>query len=180
MHRLTNYFAPLHGFERVPTQNEREKAAAQVRRENRDAMKRKLSAISQVDISDEQPIFATCDDVRRMIEMYMAGCGISRNAFSQAIGASDQSLAKFLHKAGEKAGVNNMSYRKSWRFFEQLRIHKGLEKSALRLEDEAKWGADGFYKPTLHHDKNEKSLSKRRRTQDDHATVEPEADASVV
>lgn len=49
----------------------------------------------------------------------------------------------------EGAGASNCMYRKAWRFFEQKRILEGKPKSAKRVEQEQRWGPEGF---PLQHD----------------------------
>lgn len=146
----------------------RRKAAAEERREARAAKQIKLESVARVKVPEDCPIFATCDDVRRMIEIYLAGTEMTRSAFAKAIGSSDSTVSKFQQLTGERAGIKSVVYYKAWRFFEQLRIYDMREKSELRLSDEKKWGPDGFYKPEIHRNDNPTSTSaaKKRKTVD--------------
>lgn len=145
------------------------RAAAEERREARTAKKNKLESVTRVNVPEDCPIFATCDDVRRMIEIYLAGAEMTRSAFAKTIGSSDSTVSKFQQLSGERAGIKSVVYHKAWRFFEQLRIYDMREKSELRLSDEKKWGANGFYKPEIQHNNDPTSstnATKKRRTVD--------------
>ena len=125
----------------------KQKAVAEARRDAKSAKKEKLLGVSMVNVPDDCPVFANCDDVRRMIQYYLLGSEMSLYAFAKAIGASDQSVSKFLLLSGECSGSKSVTFRKAWRFFEQFRIYEGKEKTALRLSDEEKWGPSGYSIP---------------------------------
>jgi hypothetical protein len=51
---------------------------------------------------------------------------------------------------GKGAGAANVTYTRAWTFFEKKRILEKKPKSAKRLEQEKRWGAEGF--PLKHDD----------------------------
>jgi hypothetical protein len=53
-------------------------------------------------------------------------------------------VTKFLSKKGFNEGAGSQAYPNAYRYFEQLRLQRGEEKSAHRTKNEAKLGAGGF------------------------------------
>jgi hypothetical protein len=108
-----------------------------------------LLAISSVDVHVNCAVFANCDEVRLMLHKYLLTSGVTDGAWLRTIGAQTKSLKSFRGFKGKGAGASNQVYQKAWRFFEQKRILEGQPKSAKRLEQEARWGPQGF---DLRHD----------------------------
>jgi len=109
-----------------------------------------LAAICAVDVPVDGPIYANCDEVRAWIVKFYRQTGITDAAFLRCIGAQSNSLNSFRTFKGKGAGASNLVYPRTWRFMEQYRIQQGKPKSASHLEQEKRWGAEGF--PKRHDD----------------------------
>lgn len=109
-----------------------------------------LEAICAVDVPEDGPIYANCDEVRTWIVKFYRLTGITDAAFLRCIGAQSNSLNSFRTFKGKGAGASNLIYPRTWRLMEQYRIHQGKPKSAHHLEQEKRWGAEGF--PQRHDD----------------------------
>ena len=103
-----------------------------------------LDSITNVDVPIDTPVHANCDEVRRMINTFLTTSGVNQTSWLKAIGCASKSFNSFRGFKGKGAGAGNQIYPKAWRFFEQKHILEGKPKSAKRLEQEGRWGADGF------------------------------------
>ena len=118
------------------------------------AFQQELATITAVDVPENCPVYANCDEVRRMIEAYLISPGVNQSAWLKAIGnVNNKSLTSFRKMKGKGAGASNGLYQAAWRFFEQKRLHEGKPKTAKHLEQEKRWGAEGF---PLHHDQGKR------------------------
>ena len=106
-------------------------------------MDNQLASINSV-VVGETPVFANCDEVRQMINKYLISSGVSQTRWLNSIGVASNSLACFQKMKGKGAGASNMTYHLAWRFFEKKRILENKPKSDKRLEQEARWGPEGF------------------------------------
>jgi hypothetical protein len=91
------------------------------------------------------PVFDTCDEVRRKINAYLRGPGVTQAAFlREAVKTypdggkkiSSKQLTDFLSKKGPSAGNTSAAFYASYVFFEKLRIKDDKPKSKHRLEME--------------------------------------------
>ena len=118
------------------------------------AYQQELATIAAVDVPVSCPVYANCDEVRRMIEACLISPGVNQSAWLKAIGnVNNKSLVSFRKMKGKGAGASNGLYQAAWRFFEQKRLHEGKPKTAKHLEQEKRWGAEGF---PLHHDQGKR------------------------
>jgi hypothetical protein len=106
-------------------------------------MDNQLDAINAV-VVGETPVYANCDEVRQMINKYLTSSVVSQARWLNSIGVASNSLACFRKMKGKGAGASNKTYPLAWRFFEKKRILENKPKSDKRLEQEARWGPEGF------------------------------------
>lgn len=106
-------------------------------------MDNQLAAIAAVSLG-ETPVYANCDEVRQMINKYLISSGVNQTRWLKCISAGANSLIAFRKMKGKGAGASNMIYPLAWRFFEKKRILEKKPKSSKRLEQEARWGPEGF------------------------------------
>ncbi|KAI9368991.1 hypothetical protein BJX61DRAFT_184466 [Aspergillus egyptiacus] len=98
------------------------------------------------------PVYETCDEVRRKINVFLRESGMSRAAFSREISKAARMessiqgglLARFLAQSGPDKGKPSSVFYAAYVFFEKLRVRDGKPKSPFREEMEAVWGAGGF------------------------------------
>lgn len=103
-----------------------------------------LQAIISVDVAEDTPIYADCDEVRRTLTKFFNTSGITEGAWLRVVQCQSKSLNSFRGFRGPSAGAANNIYSKSWRFFEQKRILEGRGKSEQRLEAERRLGSAGY------------------------------------
>ena len=103
-----------------------------------------IDSITAIEVPEDVPIYANCDEVRKMIDKFIQSSGVNQTTFLKAIGCAANSYGSFRGFRGKGAGAGNSVYWKSYRFFEQQRMLEGTAKSKRRLEQEERWGARGF------------------------------------
>ena len=134
-------------------------------KKNKSQIISELTNITEVPIDEDCPVYANCDEMRKVIDKFLMTSGVNQTLWLNAIGgAQANSLNSFRNMNGKGAGASNKIYRLSWRFFEQKRILDNQPKSAKRLEQEARWGPAGF--PLEHDD------GKRWQFQSEHQSKE--------
>jgi hypothetical protein len=106
------------------------------------------------------PIFDTCDDVRKMINIHLKDTNTTPVAFAKELSPmlprskiETRQLRKFLSFKGPRAGAQHDLYHAGYVFFEKLRIEIGKKKSAKRQKIEEFWtknGANGMPRENSH------------------------------
>ena len=95
-----------------------------------------LTSIIRVDGVYETPVYDSCPDLVQKIEAFLLYPGMTKTYFCAALGGiNSNSLNTFLSGVGQDQ-CGNVTYRKSWVFFEKLRIWEGEPKSAARIMNE--------------------------------------------
>ena len=112
-------------------------------KKSKNDMDNQLAAINAV-VVGETPVYANCDEMRQMINKYLISSGVNQTRWLKSIGVGANSLGAFRKMKGKGAGASNMVYPIAWRFFEKKRILENKPKSSKRLEQEARWGPEGF------------------------------------
>lgn len=97
----------------------------------------------------EVPIFDSCDEVRRKMNLYFGKTGMSRAAFGREIGKlmgggeekriSGGSVTQFLGKKGPMAGNTTSVYYGAYVFFEKIRVRDGKPMTEHRETMEDVW-----------------------------------------
>ena len=106
-------------------------------KKSKDEIQATIHSIISVDVPIDCPVYANCDEVRNMIEVYFSiivttillltfkpylrTSGVSQAIFLRALGVLSGSLAKFRKMKGKGAGASNCIYQKR-----QKRIFEGL------------------------------------------------------
>lgn len=83
-------------------------------------------------------MYDNCDEVRRKIAVATQSNLMSISGVCAAIGCNSNAVNRFLSKKGPDQGAGTDVYPCAYRFFECLRVAKGLPKSAQRLGNEKK------------------------------------------
>jgi hypothetical protein len=87
-------------------------------------------SITAVDVPADATVYAECDEVRRMINTFLASSGVKQTQWLSAIGCQPISLKNFLGFKGAGAGAGNGVYPMAYRYFEQQRILEGKPKTS--------------------------------------------------
>jgi hypothetical protein len=103
-----------------------------------------LEAIIAVDVPENSPIFADCDEIRRTLTKFFNTSGVTEGAWLRVVQCQSKSLNSFRGFKGPSSGAANNIFSKSWRFFEQKRILEGRSKSSRQLEAERLMGPAGY------------------------------------
>ncbi len=128
-----------------------------IAKKSKDDVTALLAAITAVNVPEDCPVYANCDEVRHKIEQFLCHSGVNQSRFLATIGVAGNSLASFRKLNGKGAGASNCVYPKAWRFFEQKRILEEKPKSAKHIEQEKRWGPKGF---PLEHDSGRRWVRK--------------------
>jgi hypothetical protein len=97
-----------------------------------------------VDVPADAPVYAECDEVRRMINTFLASSGVKQTQWLSAIGCQSISLKNLLGFKGAGAGAGNGVYPIAYRYFEQQQILEGKPKISKRVAYEKSCGSEGF------------------------------------
>ena len=103
-----------------------------------------LQAITSVDVPEDSPIYADCDEIRRVLTNFFNTSGVTEGAWLRVVQCQSKSLNSFRSFRGPSAGAANNVYAKAWRFFEQKRIFEGKAKTRKHLEAEMLLGVAGY------------------------------------
>ncbi|KAK4192851.1 hypothetical protein QBC35DRAFT_469711 [Podospora australis] len=106
------------------------------------------------DERDEIPVFDSCDEILRKINLYLQKDGVTQAQFCREIYGQLRSpnkpklfqsvqLQRFRGMKGAYAGCKSLIYYCAYVFFEKIRIKEGKPKSKHRLEQEELWGPRG-------------------------------------
>ncbi|KAK0668350.1 hypothetical protein QBC41DRAFT_394023 [Cercophora samala] len=105
--------------------------------------------------TDSVPVFDSCDEIRRKINLHLKKDGVTQASFLRDIyaqlhgpskpGKCFQSvqLQRFRGMKGSNCGAKSALYYGAYVFFEKIRIKEGKPKTKHRLEMEQLWGAQG-------------------------------------
>lgn len=108
-----------------------------------------MQEISAVKLPGEEdvsvPIYATCDEIRLKIALYLRRPEVTQAAFLREIASTypddkkiqSKQLQDFLGKHGETAGNTSSVYYAGYVFFEKMRIKNNEPKTKERLEMES-------------------------------------------
>ena len=95
-----------------------------------------MTAIIRVDGVDEYPVYDSCPVLVHKIKAFLSRPGMTKTDFCSALGGiNSNSLNTFLAGVGQDQ-CGNVTYRRSWEFFEKLRILEGEPKSIVRRRNE--------------------------------------------
>jgi len=106
--------------------------------------------------TDEVPVFDSCDEVRRKLNLHLKRPGVTQAQFCRdmvaqlhakrlpAKGIQGSQLARFRGMKGPSAGAGSVVFYAAYVFFEKLRIKEGKPKTKHRLTMEETWGPEGF------------------------------------
>jgi hypothetical protein len=103
-----------------------------------------LLSVMAIDMPDDAPIYADCDEIRRTLTKFFNTSGVTEGAWLRVVQCQSKSLNSFRGFRGPSAGAANNIYSKSWRFFEQKRIYEGRGKTPQQLEAENVLGPAGY------------------------------------
>ncbi|KAK4196958.1 hypothetical protein QBC40DRAFT_342359 [Triangularia verruculosa] len=105
--------------------------------------------------TDSVPVFDSCDEMRRKINLHLKKDGVTQASFLRDIyaqlhgpskpGKCFQSvqLQRFRGMKGSNCGAKSALYYGAYVFFEKIRIKEGKPKTKHRLEMEQLWGPGG-------------------------------------
>ncbi|KAK0748335.1 hypothetical protein B0T21DRAFT_278363 [Apiosordaria backusii] len=105
--------------------------------------------------TDSVPVFDSCDEIRRKINLHLKKDGVTqaqfcRDVYAQLKGPSKPGkcfqsvqLQRFRGMKGSNHGAKSALYYGAYVFFEKIRIKEGKPKTKHRLEMEQLWGARG-------------------------------------
>ncbi|KAK0734491.1 hypothetical protein B0T26DRAFT_634599 [Lasiosphaeria miniovina] len=105
--------------------------------------------------TDAVPVFDSCDEVRRKINLHLKKEGVTQAQFCRDILAQLQGpgrpasiqgsqLSRFRGMKGAGAGATTGVYYGAYVFFEKLRLKEGKPKTKHRTDMEQAWGPEGF------------------------------------
>ncbi|KAF2125855.1 hypothetical protein P153DRAFT_399992 [Dothidotthia symphoricarpi CBS 119687] len=102
---------------------------------------------------DKVPVFDTCDEVRRKINLHLKKPGVTQAAFLREVAAQyhttppkkiqSKQLNDFRSKHGAWEGNTSSVFYGAYVYFEKLRIKEGKPKGKKREEMEGIWGKEG-------------------------------------
>eukprot|EP00455_Lapot_gusevi_P026630 TRINITY_DN2808_c0_g1_i2.p1 TRINITY_DN2808_c0_g1~~TRINITY_DN2808_c0_g1_i2.p1 ORF type:complete len:266 (+),score=75.02 TRINITY_DN2808_c0_g1_i2:76-873(+) len=96
-----------------------------------------LQKLAAHPVSEDDPVFDDCDEVRAKILAFMQSKPMTQKVFCEQLGITPASLNKFLAENGPTNGAGLKAYPAGYRFFESLRLANGEAKSKQRLKHEA-------------------------------------------
>ena len=95
-----------------------------------------ISSVVDVDGVATTPVYDSCPQLVKKIKDFLERPGMTKGNFCTALGGINaNSLNKFLAGKGQDQ-CGNVTYRKSWVFFEKLRVLEGKPKSSARRKNE--------------------------------------------
>lgn len=103
----------------------------------------KIPEYSEIQAHLDDPIYDSCDEVRRKIRAYLRKGEINQSRLLKHLHVNSNSYYKFMGYKGPLRGGQNQTYRAAYAFFELQRIASKKPKSARRLEAEKAFGPAG-------------------------------------
>ncbi|KAK0657073.1 hypothetical protein B0T16DRAFT_488269 [Cercophora newfieldiana] len=104
--------------------------------------------------TDTVPIFDSCDEIRRKINLHMNSPGVTQAQFCRDMLAQFNSpskpkaiqgtqLARFRGMKGATSGAASLVFYGAYVFFEKVRVKEGKPKTKHRKDMEKTWGPEG-------------------------------------
>mmetsp|Transcript_16667 Transcript_16667/g.19292 ORF Transcript_16667/g.19292 Transcript_16667/m.19292 type:complete len:285 (+) Transcript_16667:137-991(+) len=98
-----------------------------------------VAKLNEIDGIDESKVFDSCPEIVSKIKTFLATyVMISRSELIKCLGVHGNEFNSFLQGKGQDK-CDNTTYRKTYLFFERLRIYLGRPKTATRLQNERQY-----------------------------------------
>ena len=105
---------------------------------------------------DRVPVFDTCDEVRKKMNVFLRRDDVTQAAFLRALHAElrgrkktsrlqSSQLARFRQMKGANSGNTSAIFYAAYVYFEKLRLMHGKPKTKHREEMEVIWGSNGGF-----------------------------------